>query len=120
MLDCYPNIFLLLFCEDLKVSILEFFRLEMEPAKDDKKEKEGGTKQIDVGKEAAIEAEVQAARQRAIVPLEIRMKQFRDMLAEKEVFFGEGGKRYFIVLRNRYLARMNLLPCNLAVLNILN
>ena len=48
------------------------------------------------------------------------MKQFRDMLAEKEVFFGEGGKRYFIVLRNRYLAGMNLLPCNLAVLNILN
>ena len=46
-----------------------------------------GTKsgQIDVGKEAAIEAEVKAARERAIVPLEIRMKQFRDMLAEKEV-----------------------------------
>ena len=42
-------------------------------------------KKIDVGKEAAIEAEVRAARERAIVPLEIRMKQFRDMLAEKEV-----------------------------------
>lgn len=42
-------------------------------------------KTIDAGKEAAIEAEVQAARQRAIMPLEIRMKQFRDMLAEKEV-----------------------------------
>ncbi|BFY97387.1 hypothetical protein BsWGS_00433 [Bradybaena similaris] len=51
--------------------------------KDDSKD--GGPKQIDVGKEAAIEAEVQAARQRAIVPLEARMKQFRDMLAEKEV-----------------------------------
>lgn len=49
---------------------------------DDKREP---IKQIDAGKEAAIEAEVQAARQRAIVPLEIRMKQFRDMLAEKEV-----------------------------------
>ena len=48
---------------------------------------EGGEKKttIDAGKEAAIEAEVQAARQRAVVPLEIRMKQFRDMLAEKEV-----------------------------------
>lgn len=58
-------------------------RPEPEPKEE---KKEGGLpKQIDVGKEAAIEAEVQAARQRAIVPLEIRMKQFRDMLAEKEV-----------------------------------
>ena len=50
---------------------------------------EGGEKKttIDAGKEAAIEAEVQAARQRAVVPLEIRMKQFRDMLAEKEVLY---------------------------------
>lgn len=40
---------------------------------------------IDAGKEAAIEAEVKASRERAVVPLEIRMKQFRDMLAEKEV-----------------------------------
>lgn len=56
--------------------------------------KDGGPRQIDAGREAAMEAEVQAARQRAIVPLEIRMKQFRDMLQEKEViifnqfFFG--------------------------------
>ncbi|XP_025093213.1 transcription elongation regulator 1-like isoform X2 [Pomacea canaliculata] len=50
-----------------------------------KEEKKDAPKQIDMGKEAAIEAEVQAARQRAVVPLEIRMKQFRDMLAEKEV-----------------------------------
>lgn len=42
-------------------------------------------KQIDIGKEAAIEAEVRAARERAIVPLDIRIKSFRDMLAEKEV-----------------------------------
>jgi len=41
--------------------------------------------QINIGKEAAMEAEVKAARERAIIPLEIRMKQFRDMLAEKEV-----------------------------------
>ena len=51
----------------------------------EKKEEAGGPKTIDVGKEAAIEAEVQAARQRAVVPLEIRMKQFRDMLSEKDV-----------------------------------
>ena len=42
-------------------------------------------RQIDIGKEAAMEAEVKAARERAIIPLEIRMKQFRDMLCEKEV-----------------------------------
>lgn len=42
-------------------------------------------KQIDIGKEAAMEAEVRAARERAIVPLEIRIKSFREMLAEKEV-----------------------------------
>nr|CAD7392516.1 unnamed protein product [Timema cristinae] len=42
-------------------------------------------KTIDIGKEAAIEAEVRAARERAIVPLEIRIKSFREMLAEKEV-----------------------------------
>lgn len=42
-------------------------------------------KQIDAGKESAMEAEMKAARERAIIPLEIRMKQFRDMLTEKEV-----------------------------------
>lgn len=42
-------------------------------------------KKVEVGKDAAIEAEVKAARERAVVPVEIRMKQFRDMLAEKEV-----------------------------------
>lgn len=44
-----------------------------------------GKKKIDVGKEAAIEAELRAAKERASIPLEIRMKQFRDMLIEKEV-----------------------------------
>ena len=32
-----------------------------------------------------VMAEARAARERAIVPIDIRMKQFRDMLAEKEV-----------------------------------
>jgi hypothetical protein len=44
-----------------------------------------GKKQIDAGKEAAIEAEVRAARERAVVPLELRVKQFREMLQEKDV-----------------------------------
>lgn len=57
-------------------------RLDKEEVED---KKDTGPKTIDVGKEAAIEAEVQAARQRAVVPLEIRMKQFRDMLSEKDV-----------------------------------
>ncbi|XP_077259169.1 transcription elongation regulator 1 isoform X1 [Temnothorax americanus] len=48
-------------------------------------EEKEGKKTIDIGKEAAIEAEVRAARERAIVPLETRIKSFRDMLAEKDV-----------------------------------
>lgn len=48
-------------------------------------EEKEGKKTIDIGKEAAIEAEVRAARERAIVPLETRIKAFRDMLAEKDV-----------------------------------
>lgn len=48
-------------------------------------EEKEGKKTIDIGKEAAIEAEVRAARERAIVPLETRIKSFKDMLAEKDV-----------------------------------
>ncbi|XP_043461407.1 transcription elongation regulator 1-like isoform X1 [Leptopilina heterotoma] len=50
-----------------------------------KEEEEKEKKTIDIGKEAAIEAEVRAARERAIVPLETRIKSFKDMLAEKDV-----------------------------------
>ena len=60
-------------------------RLEDEALQLKREEEKKAAKQIDIGKEAAIEAEVKAARERAVVPLEIRMKQFRDMLAEKEV-----------------------------------
>lgn len=42
-------------------------------------------KDIDSEKEAAMEAEIKAARERAIVPLEARMKQFKDMLLERGV-----------------------------------
>ena len=61
------------------------FRVDDEKVVKEDKKDGSQPKQIDAGKEAAIEAEVKAARERAIVPLEIRMKQFRDMLAEKEV-----------------------------------
>jgi len=47
----------------------------------------GGVKHIEVGKDAAIEAEMQASRERAVVPLESRVQQFMEMLAEKEVLF---------------------------------
>lgn len=52
-----------------------------------KEEEEKEKKTIDIGKEAAIEAEVRAARERAIVPLETRIKSFKDMLAEKDVSY---------------------------------
>lgn len=56
-----------------------------EEEEDDEEETKTEKKTIDIGKEAAIEAEVRAARERAIVPLETRIKSFRDMLAEKDV-----------------------------------
>jgi len=40
---------------------------------------------IEAGKEAAIEAEMQASRERAVIPLEMRVQQFMEMLTEKEV-----------------------------------
>lgn len=42
-------------------------------------------KESDTEKEAAMEAELKAARERAIVPLESRMTQFREMLLERGV-----------------------------------
>lgn len=36
-------------------------------------------------KDSAMEAELRAARERAVVPLETRITQFREMLSEKEV-----------------------------------
>ena len=40
---------------------------------------------IDKGKEAAMEAEVRAARERALIPMESRTKQFKELLQEKEI-----------------------------------
>ena len=63
----------------------------------DKSESGGGKlpEKIDLGKESAIEAEVLAARQRAIIPLEERMKEFRGMLAEKEVRSRRGVMKHY-------------------------
>lgn len=37
-------------------------------------------------KDSAMEAELRASRERAVVPLETRITQFREMLSEKEVY----------------------------------
>ncbi|XP_066573145.1 transcription elongation regulator 1 isoform X2 [Amia ocellicauda] len=58
--------------------------MDDEPVKAKKRKKEE-VKEVDSEKEAAMEAEIKAARERAIVPLEARMKQFRDMLLERGV-----------------------------------
>lgn len=42
-------------------------------------------KEGDAEKEAAVEAELKAARDRAVVPLEARLNQFKDMLLERGV-----------------------------------
>lgn len=66
-------------------------------------EEKEGKKTIDIGKEAAIEAEVRAARERAIVPLETRIKSFRDMLAEKDVnYYTLQFYIQYIVYRNEF------------------
>ncbi|KAM5173157.1 transcription elongation regulator 1 isoform 1-T1 [Mantella aurantiaca] len=52
-----------------------------EPVKAKKRKKE----ETESEKETAMEAEIKAARERAIVPLDARMKQFRDMLLERGV-----------------------------------
>ncbi|XP_063303449.1 transcription elongation regulator 1 isoform X3 [Pelobates fuscus] len=52
-----------------------------EPVKAKKRKKDDPESE----KETAMEAEIKAARERAIVPLDSRMKQFRDMLLERGV-----------------------------------
>merc|ERR1719445_2538267 len=47
--------------------------------------KDDTQKKVPAGKEAAIEAEVKAARERAVVPLDVRMKQFRELLEDKQI-----------------------------------
>lgn len=42
-------------------------------------------KKIDLVKDGAMEAEVRAAKERAMVPLDVRVKSFKEMLKEKEV-----------------------------------
>lgn len=69
--------------------------VEEPPVKKPKSDDDAGTvdepvvvkEQPPVVKDTAMEAEVKAAQQRAIIPLEERVQQFKEMLAEKEVCF---------------------------------
>lgn len=57
------------------------------------------------GKESAMEAELRAAKERAAIPLDVRMQRFRDMLVEKEVsaFSTWEKELHKIVFDSRYL-----------------
>lgn len=78
--------------------------LEDEPSKA-KKRKKDDVKEADTGKDASVEAELKAARDRALVPLEARMNQFRDMLLERGVsaFSTWDKELHKIVFDPRYL-----------------
>ncbi|XP_078586980.1 transcription elongation regulator 1-like isoform X1 [Branchiostoma floridae x Branchiostoma japonicum] len=83
---------------------------EEEPKLKKKKlEDEKKPSDVDPEKEAAMEAEIKAARERAIVPLDIRMKQFRDMLLERGVsaFSTWDKELHKIVFDPRYLLLNN-------------
>ncbi|XP_048850682.1 transcription elongation regulator 1 isoform X2 [Brienomyrus brachyistius] len=57
--------------------------VEDEPVKAKKRKKEDTKEESE--KEMAMDAEIKAARDRAVVPMETRVKQFRDMLLERGV-----------------------------------
>ncbi|XP_062262350.1 transcription elongation regulator 1 isoform X2 [Platichthys flesus] len=78
--------------------------LDEEPTKAKKRKKED-VKEADSEKEAAMEAELRAARERAVVPLEARMTQFKEMLLERGVsaFSTWDKELHKIVFDPRYL-----------------
>uniref|UniRef100_A0A3Q4M8U4 Transcription elongation regulator 1 n=1 Tax=Neolamprologus brichardi TaxID=32507 RepID=A0A3Q4M8U4_NEOBR len=90
--------------EDPELSIAAEENQDEEPTKAKKRKKED-TKEADSEKEAAMEAELRAARERAIVPLEARMTQFKDMLLERGVsaFSTWDKELHKIVFDPRYL-----------------
>uniref|UniRef100_A0A8C1W2R1 Transcription elongation regulator 1 n=1 Tax=Cyprinus carpio TaxID=7962 RepID=A0A8C1W2R1_CYPCA len=78
--------------------------LDDEPSKA-KKRKKDDMKEAEAEKDVAVEAELKAARDRALVPLEARMNQFRDMLLERGVsaFSTWDKELHKIVFDPRYL-----------------
>ncbi|KAM4620636.1 transcription elongation regulator 1 isoform 2-T2 [Polymixia lowei] len=90
--------------EEPEISVAAEENQEEEPIKAKKRKKEEA-KEADTEKEAAMEAELRAARERAIVPLEARMTQFKDMLLERGVsaFSTWDKELHKIVFDPRYL-----------------
>ncbi|XP_068600139.1 transcription elongation regulator 1 [Brachionichthys hirsutus] len=90
--------------EEAELAIMTEESLDEEPTKAKKRKKEE-VKEGDTEKEAAMEAELRAARERAVVPLEARMTQFREMLLERGVsaFSTWDKELHKIVFDPRYL-----------------
>ncbi|XP_078142779.1 transcription elongation regulator 1 isoform X1 [Centroberyx gerrardi] len=90
--------------EEPEVAVAAEENQDEEPTKAKKRKKEE-VKEADSEKEAAMEAELRAARERAIVPLEARMTQFKDMLLERGVsaFSTWDKELHKIVFDPRYL-----------------
>uniref|UniRef100_A0A8C4DCM4 Transcription elongation regulator 1 n=1 Tax=Dicentrarchus labrax TaxID=13489 RepID=A0A8C4DCM4_DICLA len=90
--------------EEPELAIATEENQDEEPTKAKKRKKED-VKEADSEKEAAMEAELRAARERAIVPLEARMTQFREMLLERGVsaFSTWDKELHKIVFDPRYL-----------------
>ncbi|KAG7523287.1 transcription elongation regulator 1 isoform X2 [Solea senegalensis] len=90
--------------EEPELAIATEENQDEEPTKAKKRKKED-VKEADSDKEAAMEAELRAARERAVVPLEARMTQFKDMLLERGVsaFSTWDKELHKIVFDPRYL-----------------
>ncbi|XP_039633063.1 transcription elongation regulator 1 isoform X2 [Perca fluviatilis] len=90
--------------EEPELAIATEENQDEEPSKAKKRKKEE-VKEADSEKEAAMEAELRAARERAIVPLDARMTQFKEMLLERGVsaFSTWDKELHKIVFDPRYL-----------------
>ncbi|XP_056261961.1 transcription elongation regulator 1-like isoform X3 [Pseudoliparis swirei] len=90
--------------EEPELTIASEENQDEEPTKAKKRKKEE-VKEADSEKEAAMEAELRAARERAVVPLEARVIQFREMLLERGVsaFSTWDKELHKIVFDPRYL-----------------
>ncbi|KAL6098799.1 tcerg1 [Pungitius sinensis] len=90
--------------EEQELAIATEENQDEEPSKAKKRKKEE-VKEADSEKEVAMEVELRAARERAVVPLEARMTQFREMLLERGVsaFSTWDKELHKIVFDPRYL-----------------
>lgn len=73
-----------------------FYRVENNSEQSERPQE---VKKIEVGKDAAMEAEMKAARERANIPIDVRMKEFREMLVEKQVRYSRLFDRRYHMLR---------------------